>query len=132
MSAERKVAIVTGASQGIGAGIAARFGAAGASATNHYLDRDLDSVMRRTQNRPLPAHRIEPPAHVLAFGLALVVAGLVIAGVELKEGERTLVYTRRLDLPQRDFNTSQEYEAVRSLFGDLEKIDAQTLLLVHR
>jgi transglutaminase-like putative cysteine protease len=59
-------------------------------------------------------------------------AGSVIAGVELKEGERTLVYTRRFDLPQRDFNTSQEYEAVRSLFGDLEKIDAQILLLVHR
>lgn len=61
--------------------VAGFLGAAGASATNHYLDRDLDSVMRRTQNRPLPAHRIEPPAHVLAFGLALVVAGLVIAGV---------------------------------------------------
>jgi protoheme IX farnesyltransferase len=61
--------------------VAGFLGAAGASATNHYLDRDLDSVMRRTQNRPLPAHRIEPPVHVLAFGLALVVAGLVIAGV---------------------------------------------------
>jgi len=56
-------------------------GAAGASATNHYLDRDLDSVMRRTRGRPLPAHRIEPPAHALEFGLALVVAGLVIAGI---------------------------------------------------
>jgi len=61
--------------------LAGFLGAAGASATNHYLDRDLDSVMRRTQNRPLPAHRIETPAHALAFGLALVVAGLVIAGV---------------------------------------------------
>ena len=61
--------------------LAGFLGAAGASATNHYLDRDLDSVMRRTQNRPLPAHRIETPAHALAFGLALVVVGLVIAGV---------------------------------------------------
>src|SRR5881392_646095 len=58
--------------------VAGFLGAAGASATNHYLDRDLDSVMRRTQARPLPQHRIEPPAHALEFGLGLVVAGLGI------------------------------------------------------
>src|SRR5207302_643013 len=52
--------------------VAGFLGAAGASATNHYLDRDLDSVMRRTQARPLPQHRIEPPAHALDFGLGLV------------------------------------------------------------
>src|SRR6267143_5349748 len=61
--------------------LAGFLGAAGASATNHYLDRDLDSVMRRTQTRPLPQHRIEPPAHALQFGLALVVLGLVVAGL---------------------------------------------------
>ena len=48
------------------------------------------------------------------------------------EGERTLVYNRRFDLPHPVFNTSQDYEAVRSLFGELEKSDAQTVLLVHR
>src|SRR6267143_464043 len=58
--------------------VAGFLGAAGASATNHYLDRDLDSVMRRTQTRPLPQHRIEPPAHALEFGLGLVVLGLGI------------------------------------------------------
>src|SRR5438046_2029006 len=51
-------------------------GAAGASATNHYLDRDLDSVMHRTRTRPLPERRIEPPAHALEFGLGLVAVGL--------------------------------------------------------
>ncbi len=56
-------------------------GAAGASATNHYLDRDLDSVMRRTQSRPLPQHRIEPPAHALAFGVGLLGLSLAIAGL---------------------------------------------------
>jgi protoheme IX farnesyltransferase len=61
--------------------LAGFLGAAGASATNHYLDRDLDSVMMRTRARPLPQHRIQPPAHALEFGLALVFAGLVIAGV---------------------------------------------------
>lgn len=54
--------------------------AAGASATNHYLDRDLDSLMRRTQARPLPQRRIEPPAHALEFGIGLVALGLAIAG----------------------------------------------------
>jgi protoheme IX farnesyltransferase len=61
--------------------LAGFLGAAGASATNHYLDRDLDSVMMRTRARPLPQRRIQPPAHALEFGLALVFAGLVIAGV---------------------------------------------------
>src|SRR2546428_8241973 len=46
--------------------------AAGASAPKHYLDRDLDAVMRRTRTRPLPQHRIEPPAHALAFGVGLI------------------------------------------------------------
>src|SRR5216117_764841 len=59
--------------------VAGFLGAAGASATNHYLDRDLDSVMRRTQARPLPQHRIEPPAHALDLGL--VALGLVGAGL---------------------------------------------------
>ncbi len=54
--------------------------AAGASATNHYLDRDLDSLMRRTQARPLPQHRIDPPAHALEFGVAFLALGLGIAG----------------------------------------------------
>ena len=56
-------------------------GAAGASATNHYLDRDLDSVMHRTRARPLPQHRIEPPAHALAFGVGLLALSLGIAGL---------------------------------------------------
>ncbi len=61
--------------------VAGLLGAAGASATNHYLDRDLDSVMRRTQTRPLPQHRIDPPAHALAFGVALLGLGLSIAWI---------------------------------------------------
>ena len=55
--------------------------AAGASATNHYLDRDLDSVMRRTRTRPLPQRRIEPPVHALAFGIGLLAVGLLISAV---------------------------------------------------
>src|SRR2546429_8938012 len=59
--------------------LAGFLGAAGASATNHYLDRDLDLVMHRTRTRPLPQRRIEPPAHALEFRLGLVGAGLVVA-----------------------------------------------------
>ena len=50
----------------------------------------------------------------------------------MNAAERTLVYKRRLDISQRQLDTSQEYEAVRSLFGEAEKNDAQTLSLVHR
>src|SRR5437763_1589540 len=60
--------------------LAGFFGAAGASATNHYLDRDLDSIMHRTRTRPLPQHRIEPPAHALELGVGLLVLSLAIAG----------------------------------------------------
>ena len=60
--------------------LAGLLGAAGASATNHYLDRDLDSVMHRTRTRPLPQHRIEP-AHALEFGVGLLILSLAVAGL---------------------------------------------------
>jgi heme o synthase len=41
----------------------------GASALNHYFDRDLDELMRRTRHRPLPAHRVSTR---LAIGLGIV------------------------------------------------------------
>jgi protoheme IX farnesyltransferase len=44
--------------------------AGSANAINCYLDRDIDQVMRRTRNRPLPAHRLEPTS-ALAFGYVL-------------------------------------------------------------
>jgi len=53
--------------------------ASGASATNHYFDRDLDGIMHRTSMRPLPAHRIEPPSRALAFGLGLTAVSLGVA-----------------------------------------------------
>ncbi|NIV31884.1 MAG: protoheme IX farnesyltransferase, partial [Anaerolineae bacterium] len=34
--------------------LAGTLAAAGAAALNHYLDRDLDAIMDRTQRRPLP------------------------------------------------------------------------------
>jgi protoheme IX farnesyltransferase len=50
--------------------------AAGANAINCYADRDIDEVMQRTRERPLPSRRVEPGA-ALRFGLTLVAAAFV-------------------------------------------------------
>ncbi len=41
-----------------------------AAAFNHYVDRDIDALMRRTATRPLPAG-VLPPRHALVLGFAL-------------------------------------------------------------
>ena len=51
--------------------------AAGASVLNQYAERDLDRLMDRTRNRPLPAGRIAP-IEALLFGLAIGSCGLLI------------------------------------------------------
>jgi protoheme IX farnesyltransferase len=50
--------------------------AAAASALNMWLERDLDSLMKRTLGRPLPAGRLQP-GEVLAFSLVIAATGLV-------------------------------------------------------
>ena len=53
--------------------------AGGANALNHYYDQDIDSMMRRTQHRPIPGHRVLPQ-RAFVFGLVLnVLAFLVLA-----------------------------------------------------
>ena len=50
----------------------------GASALNHYLDRDIDQVMgERTAGRPVASGRV-PPDRALEFGLALSAASFVL------------------------------------------------------
>ena len=44
--------------------------AGSANAINMYLDRDIDEIMRRTRQRPLPAHAVTPE-HALRFGFVL-------------------------------------------------------------
>jgi len=51
--------------------------AAGAAALNQWWERDLDSLMKRTRNRPLPGRRMHPQ-DALLFGLLFSVAGLLV------------------------------------------------------
>lgn len=55
-------------------------GCAGCNAVTCYVDRDLDSIMVRTQKRPLPSRKIQPSERALYVGLALITSSLVIAG----------------------------------------------------
>ena len=55
--------------------IAVAAGAAGA--INMWYDRDIDAVMRRTANRPIPGGRIGAP-DVLTFGVVLAVASVLV------------------------------------------------------
>lgn len=50
----------------------------GASALNHYYDRDIDKIMGRTANRPIPAGRLSPRT-VLAYGIAISILSVAIA-----------------------------------------------------
>ena len=50
--------------------------AGGANAINQFVDRDIDDLMRRTRNRPLPRHAIGPTA-ALRFGIGLSVLSFV-------------------------------------------------------
>ncbi|MDA4122250.1 MAG: heme o synthase [Thaumarchaeota archaeon] len=63
----------------IGLFLAGTLASGGALALNSYLEIDVDSKMRRTKNRPLPAHRIVQPNRALVFAASLLAVGLVIA-----------------------------------------------------
>lgn len=52
-------------------------GAGGANALNHYLDRDIDWVMARTRQRPVPGQRISPN-RALGFGILLNLLAFVL------------------------------------------------------
>ena len=60
------------------------FAAGGANAINMYVDRDIDKVMKRTQNRPLASGRLEPRnALVFAVGLEVIAFAFLWATVNL-------------------------------------------------
>ncbi|MBM7652232.1 heme o synthase [Neobacillus cucumis] len=58
--------------------LSASLSAGGSAAINMWYDRDIDLIMERTANRPLPLGLIQPTS-VLRFGLVLGVLSVVIA-----------------------------------------------------
>ena len=62
--------------------IAGALASAGSSALNHYYDRDIDPLMKRTSTRPIPSGRINPSS-VLVYGLAVSVISVVYGALAL-------------------------------------------------
>lgn len=60
--------------------IAVNAGAAGA--INMWYDRDIDAVMERTKERPIPRGRVNPD-EALAFGIVLSLASVAMMGLAL-------------------------------------------------
>jgi protoheme IX farnesyltransferase len=62
--------------------------ACGSSALNQYQERDIDALMERTRNRPIPAGIIRPPWALL---FAVVLLGLGLSMIEVMEGLKALI-----------------------------------------
>jgi protoheme IX farnesyltransferase len=56
--------------------VAGAMASAGSSALNHYYDRDIDPMMKRTSTRPIPSGRIGE-RQVFVYGLAVSAASVV-------------------------------------------------------
>jgi len=64
--------------------VAVLLASAGASAFNHWFERDLDRLMARTRRRPFASGRLQPtPAWPCLFA-AMIVAGSLLAAVSLE------------------------------------------------
>jgi heme o synthase len=62
----------------LGIAIAGILSSGGSAALNHYLERNKDVLMTRTDQRPVANHKIAP-RNALIFGILAIIAGLVIA-----------------------------------------------------
>ncbi len=58
--------------------IAGALSSAGSSALNHYYDRDIDPLMKRTSKRPIPSGRMSARS-VLIYGLAVSAISVIYA-----------------------------------------------------
>ena len=54
-------------------------GSAAANTLTNYHDRDIDAIMERTKNRPLPSKRIYPAEKARNFGFVLAGASIILA-----------------------------------------------------
>ena len=55
-------------------------GSGASGAINMWYDRDIDAIMKRTKNRPIPAGRMAPE-DALEFGVTMAAASVVIMGI---------------------------------------------------
>lgn len=62
----------------VGIAAAGILSSGGSAALNHYLERNTDVLMSRTEHRPVATNRI-PPNHALVFGTVSILLGLFIA-----------------------------------------------------
>ena len=58
--------------------LAGALGSGGASALNHYIDRNQDRLMSRTNSRPVAANKIAPK-NALVFGIVSIGLSLVVS-----------------------------------------------------
>jgi protoheme IX farnesyltransferase len=80
-------------------------GSAAANTLTNYNDRDIDAIMERTKDRPIPSRRIFPAEKALYFGLILTAISLVSsfaintwAGIFMAFGlaDNILIYSKLL------------------------------------
>lgn len=71
--------------------IGTALGSGGAFVLNHYVEREVDALMHRTRNRPLPLGTIAPGA-ALVFGLVLIAAGTAVLAFCVNGLAATLVF----------------------------------------
>jgi len=64
--------------------IAGSLASAGSSALNHYYDKDIDSLMKRTSGRPIPSGKMKAN-HVLIYGVCVSAASVIYAYFTLNE-----------------------------------------------
>jgi protoheme IX farnesyltransferase len=62
--------------------LTAILGSAGCNVLTSYIDRDIDAMMDRTRERPLPSKRIDPARNALIFGLGLTGGSLALAALQ--------------------------------------------------
>lgn len=62
--------------------VAGALASAGSSALNHYYDKDIDSMMKRTSTRPIPSGRLKAQ-HAMIYGLTVSAASVIYAAFTL-------------------------------------------------
>ena len=60
--------------------VAIALGAGSAGAMNQWIDQDVDSVMLRTKERPIPSGRVDP-AEAITFSLVVALISIIMLGL---------------------------------------------------